>query len=188
MIFEKKWLLPASDKRSKLSKQMRAEPPARRHQLAWALAVLLVVLAAAVAGSRWWRQTHPVSLLRPHDAQVLALGERVCRQQCAACHGAQGQGQPNWRERGPDGLLPAPPHDAIGHTWHHPDAQLIAITRYGVARVIGQPGYASAMPAYAGVLSDAEIVAVLSWIKSRWPADVQARHDRVNQQAAEGGG
>ena len=103
-------------------------------------------------------------------------------------HGVQGEGQPRWRERGSDGLLPAPPHDASGHTWHHPDAQLLAITRHGLARVIGQPDYRSAMPAYEGVLSDAEILAALSWIKSRWPAAVRAQHDAVNAQARGAGG
>jgi S-disulfanyl-L-cysteine oxidoreductase SoxD len=39
------------------------------------------------------------------------------------------------------------------------------------------------MPAYDGVLSDEEIVAVLSWIKAQWPADVRERHDQLNQQA-----
>jgi len=37
------------------------------------------------------------------------------------------------------------------------------------------------MPVYEGVLSDEEIVAVLSWIKAQWPADIQARHDELNR-------
>ena len=28
-----------------------------------------------------------------------------------------------------------------------------------------------------------DIVAVLSWIKSRWPADVRAKHDQINARA-----
>ena len=55
-------------------------------------------------------------VLRPDDAAVLAQGQRVYVAHCAACHGAQLESQPNWRERGPDGRLPAPPHDASGHT------------------------------------------------------------------------
>ena len=91
------------------------------------------------------------------------------------------EGQPKWRVRLADGLLPAPPHDASGHTWHHGDAYLVAVTKYGVARVLGQP-YPNAMPIYDGVLSDKEIVAVLSYIKSQWPAETRKRHDRLNQQ------
>ena len=32
-------------------------------------------------------------------------------------------------------------------------------------------------------LSDAEIVAVLSWIKSQWPADIRRHQDEVNDAA-----
>jgi mono/diheme cytochrome c family protein len=120
--------------------------------------------------------------LRPGDAGVFALGERVYQTHCAACHGARLEGQPNWRERGPDGRLPAPPHDASGHTWHHPDDMLFRLTKYGLAKVANLKGYASAMPAYEDVLSDEEIIAVLSWIKAQWPAEVRERHDQINQQ------
>lgn len=144
-----------------------------------------LLLAGLAALGWWWSRPLPptASLLRPDDPALVAEGQRLYATHCAACHGVRGEGQPNWRERGPDGLLPAPPHDASGHTWHHPDAQLLAITRDGLARVIGQPDYRSAMPAYGGVLSDAEIVAVLSWIKSRWPAEQRRHHEQVNAQA-----
>ena len=42
------------------------------------------------------------------------------------------------------------------------------------------PGYQSDMPGYDGVLTDQEIIAVLSYIKSRWPPDIRARHDEMN--------
>lgn len=115
---------------------------------------------------------------------VLATGQRIYSAQCAACHGAQLQGQPNWRERDAGtGRLPAPPHDAAGHTWHHPDEVLFNITKYGVARAAQLKDYDSAMPAYEGVLTDAEIVAVLSWIKSRWPPEIRRQQDEVDAAA-----
>jgi mono/diheme cytochrome c family protein len=40
------------------------------------------------------------------------------------------------------------------------------------------------MPAYAGVLGDDDIIAVLSWIKSQWPAEIRRRHDEMNARAA----
>jgi hypothetical protein len=40
------------------------------------------------------------------------------------------------------------------------------------------------MSAYDGVLSDAEIVAALSWIKAQWPADIRVRHDELNRAAS----
>ena len=146
------------------------------------LALLLVAGAGYFSLRAGERQATPLHSLRPDDPQVLRVGARIYAQQCAACHGAKGEGQPNWRDRGPDGLLPAPPHDASGHTWHHPDEQLFAITKQGLARLINQPDYRTAMPAYDGVLSDDEIVAVLSWIKAQWPPEVRQRHDEINVQ------
>ena len=55
------------------------------------------------------------------EAADIAQGEDLYREYCAACHGADLEGQPDWRSAGPDGVLPAPPHDETGHTWHHPD-------------------------------------------------------------------
>ncbi len=145
-------------------------------------------LALLVAGAGYFslrandRSTAAQHSLRPDDPQVLRVGERIYAQQCAACHGAKGEGQADWRDRGADGLLPAPPHDPSGHTWHHPDEQLFAITKQGLAQLINQPDYRTAMPIYGGVLSDDEIVAVLSWIKAQWPPEIRQRHDEINVQ------
>lgn len=113
------------------------------------------------------------------DPAAVARGADVYAAECAACHGAALEGAADWRSLGPDGLLPAPPHDASGHTWHHPDAVLFRITKYGTAAVVGG-GYQSAMMGFGDVLSDADIVAVLAYIKSTWPPRVRAMHDRVN--------
>lgn len=146
--------------------------------------VLLVVAGILYfflsAGGR--REAALTHTLRPDDPQVLQVGARIYAQNCVACHGTKGEGQPNWRDRGSDGLLPAPPHDPSGHTWHHPDEQLFAITKQGLAQLINQPDYRTAMPIYGGVLSDDEIVAVLSWIKAQWPPEIRRRHDEINVQ------
>lgn len=157
-----------------------------RRPLARVLAGATLALLAAGATSAGWAQQARGAVphaLQSENPAVLAVGKRVYQAQCASCHGAQLEGQANWRERGPDGLLPAPPHDAGGHTWHHPDALLFAIVKYGLPRVINKPDYKTSMPAYEGTLSDEEIVAVLSWIKSRWPPEIRERHDAVNAQA-----
>ena len=122
--------------------------------------------------------------MRPYDAPTVALGEAVYARNCASCHGARLEGQADWKQRDASGRLPAPPHDASGHTWHHPDEVLFQITKYGVARSAGLQSYKSSMPTYDGVLSDAEIVAVLSWIKAQWPPNIRAKHDSINQTAA----
>ncbi len=120
-------------------------------------------------------------VLKPDNASVVALGAEVYQQNCAACHGANLEGEEDWQGRDENGRLRAPPHDATGHTWHHGGALLFRLTKYGPADVIGDPSYQTNMPAYADVLSDAEIIAVLSYIKSTWPRHIQARHDDMEQ-------
>ena len=36
------------------------------------------------------------------------------------------------------------------------------------------------MPAFEGVLTDAEIVAVLSWIKAKWPPEIRKHQEDIN--------
>lgn len=117
---------------------------------------------------------------KPDPAQ-LALGQKIYAQHCAACHGAKLEGQPNWQKRLPNGRLPAPPHDESGHTWHHPDEVLFAITKHGLVPPYAPPGYQSDMPAFAGILSDDEIRAVLAYIESHWtdPELLEARAEIV---------
>lgn len=120
--------------------------------------------------------------LAADDPAQIAVGKQVYDGNCASCHGANLEGQPNWRQRLPSGRLPAPPHDRTGHTWHHDDATLFAITKYGLAELIGQP-YETDMPAYKDVLSDDEIRAVLAYIKSSWPPQIRARQEALNRRA-----
>ena len=56
-----------------------------------------------------------------NDAAQVARGEALYAKHCASCHGANLEGQPDWKKRLANGRLPAPPHDMTGHTWHHPD-------------------------------------------------------------------
>ena len=109
----------------------------------------------------------------PDDSEQVALGRSVYAEHCAICHGANLEGQPNWQNRNANGRLPAPPHDASGHTWHHPDEQLMLMTKKGVSAIV--PGYQSDMPAFEGLLSDEEIAAVLAFIQSTWPSDIRER-------------
>lgn len=146
------------------------------------VAFSLLVAGAAAAYLLHAQRPATASMLMPDDEQVVQRGELVYRVQCAACHGPKLEGQPNWRERGPDSKLPAPPHDATGHTWHHHDAQLFRLTKFGPAALVGG-SYESNMPGYAEVLSDADIVAVLSFIKSTWPSKIRGHHDDINERA-----
>ncbi|WP_068300882.1 cytochrome c [Pararhodobacter sp. CCB-MM2] len=136
--------------------------------------IALPLTLALVAGG-WWVASRLQAQVRIGEGRVLYA------ETCAACHGAQLQGQPDWQRPGPDGRLPAPPHDASGHTWHHDDALLFRITREGSAAVIGN-GYESNMPGFAGVLTDDQIRAVLAYIRSTWPAQERAYQRALNTQ------
>ena len=114
------------------------------------------------------------------NAETIALGRTIYETQCAACHGAQLEGQPDWQMPLPSGRLPAPPHDATGHTWHHPDDILFRIVKEGTAAIVGG-GYESDMPGFADVLSDAEIRAVLAFIKSTWPERERGYQEEVSR-------
>ena len=136
-------------------------------------------LLAAGAALLWFGLSPQASAIDPDDPTQVALGERIYAAHCATCHGATLEGQPNWMDRTPNGRLPAPPHDVLGHTWHHPDQQLMLITKKGLSAVV--PGYQSDMPAFESVLSDAEIAAVLAFIQSRWPPDTRERQKALTR-------
>jgi mono/diheme cytochrome c family protein len=103
----------------------------------------------------------------PVTAADIEAGQALYAENCASCHGAELEGQPDWRRRLDNGRMPAPPHDETGHTWHHSDRNLFIVTKGGVGAVV--PGYESDMPAFEEVLTDDVIANVLSYIKSTWP-------------------
>lgn len=146
-------------------------------------AVLVASLLVASAALAWWRFGRaPAFTMDTTDVRVLAKGEAIYVERCASCHGEKLEGQRNWRVRLPNGRMPAPPHDATGHTWHHPSAVLFGIVSEGVTK-FAPPGYESDMPAFGDVLSDDEIRAVLAYIRSRWPEEVRQRHDEIERRA-----
>lgn len=113
------------------------------------------------------------------SAELLARGKQLYAVHCAACHGVKLEGQPNWRQRLPNGKFPAPPHDASGHTWHHADELLFNITKNGI-EPYAPPGHRSDMPAFRDRLSDEEIRAVLAFIKSTWPEETRKLQAQAN--------
>ena len=149
-----------------------------------AAATGLAVLAAAVCLTSLGKND---GFIDPSaDEGRITLGKTVYAANCAACHGANLEGQANWRERLANGRLPAPPHDKTGHTWHHPDRLLIDMVKNGlVPGRTAPPGYESDMPAYAGILTDEEIIAVIAYIKSTWPPKVLQAQKEVTLRNSE---
>ncbi len=109
---------------------------------------------------------------RNDDAVV---GQILYLENCASCHGANLEGEPDWRTIKEDGLLPAPPHDETGHTWHHGEGLLFNYTKLGGKQALAAQGidFNSGMPGFAEQLNDQQIWDILAYIKSTWPARQQ---------------
>lgn len=143
------------------------------------IAAVAAVVVLAGLGGGWEYHRRSTRDIDPDDADQVARGAAIYAAQCARCHGAHLQGEPDWQRRKPNGELPAPPHDASGHTWHHPNDYLFAVTKHGMAR-FAPPDYKSAMPSYVGILTDAEIRAVIAFIQSNWPPEIRARQAAIS--------
>ena len=152
----------------------------RRKWLKPLLAVAIMLGLTAAGAVYWFKRERGIPRLEYSDDSQMTIGERVYAEQCARCHGKYFEGQPNWQTRMANGRLPAPPHDASGHTWHHPDSYLFGVTKYGMAPY-APAGYRSDMPAFQDALSDEEIADVLIFIKAHWPEDVLEHQRRVTR-------
>src|SRR5262245_31357156 len=59
-------------------------------------AAVLAAAIAIIAGAIWWFASRPPRI-DPTDARQVAAGAAVYRAHCATCHGANLEGQPDWR-------------------------------------------------------------------------------------------
>ncbi len=100
--------------------------------------------------------------LRWYSAKQVNEGQQIYQDNCAQCHGSDGEGAPNWRKQDPSGKFPAPPLNGSGHAWHHPRELLRMTIRLG-----GTP-LGGSMPPFGGKLNAAEIDSVIAWMQSHW--------------------
>lgn len=116
------------------------------------------------------------------DKQQIDTGRLIYQQQCAACHGAQGEGKPGWQQRDAQGELPPPPHGPEGHTWKHADGMLYRIIRDGWRDPFNKTKRLT-MPAYRETLSPGEIRAVITYLKTLWtPAQRRIQREESRRQ------
>ncbi len=100
----------------------------------------------------------------------IAAGSRVYASQCASCHGAKGEGMPDWERPDASGEMPAPPHDSTGHTWKHADAMLYRIVRNGWRDPYNKTSRMT-MPAFERMLSPGEVRDVIAYLKTMWTSE-----------------
>ncbi|MFH1343418.1 MAG: c-type cytochrome [Pseudomonadota bacterium] len=105
--------------------------------------------------------------LPPIDSEHIKAGHAVYEQYCASCHGAHAEGAPNWKERDAQGELPAPPHNAEGHTWRHSDAELYEMISKGWRDPFNKTKRLT-MPAFGETLSPKQIHVVIDYLKMLW--------------------
>ncbi len=104
-------------------------------------------------------------------SKALARGAKVYATSCRPCHGDR---------HGKGSIGRAHPHNEMGHTWHHPDAQLKEWI------INGKPGPGSSiMPGFT-YLREHDVEAILALIKTWWTdeqresqADISRRYDQA---------
>ena len=133
-----------------------------------------IVLAMAFAPTA--QATHEL------EGRDIIFGETLYADHCASCHGANLEGEPNWRSKKEDGTLPAPPHDETGHTWHHDNQLLYNYTKLGGEAALAARGveFNSGMPGFGETLTDDEIWNILAFIRSTWGERVQEIQEARN--------
>tara|TARA_R110000868_G_scaffold343947_1_gene604892 strand:+ start:7367 stop:7846 length:480 start_codon:yes stop_codon:yes gene_type:complete len=151
-----------------------------RNILLGAIAIVATIGVSLAAYHRSAEDSNSFPALDTNDERLVSAGKALYAENCAACHGKNLEGQLAWKQRKEDGRLPAPPHNKSGHTWHHSDRVIFELTKFGPAALVGN-GYESDMPGFEGILDDQGIVAVLSFIKSTWPQDIQRRQHEITR-------
>ncbi len=117
---------------------------------------------------------------QPDRPAQVALGRTLYRQHCSYCHGIDREGHEDWQPgtQVAAGLPTA--LDERSPSVDRSDRQIFEWIRYG-----GQPflpaGVRSQMPAFEFNLTEAQVWAVVAYLKNRWPEEVLARHERANK-------
>ncbi len=112
------------------------------------------ILVLAGVGLSVGRPNNMQAAVELAPPEVLAQGEAIFNETCAACHGAEGEGDVG------------PALNGSMHSWHHVDAQLRSVI------LDGRPG--TPMVGHRGHLTEEEVDAVLSYLKAWWTPEQRA--------------
>ena len=113
------------------------------------------------------------------SALMIARGKIVYESNCVSCHQVNLVGAENWKGVDKDGHRKAPPLNGTGHTWHHDDASLHNIIKYGLAKIV--KNYEGKMIGFGDKINDEQIDSVLSYIKSHWDDEIYERQISISK-------
>ena len=107
-----------------------------------------------------------------NSGSTVLLGENIYNKNCLSCHGPNGQGlAKDWKVKDENGNYPAPPLNGTAHTWHHSPEQLLYTINKGGVEMGGQ------MPAFEKRLTEEEKKALIEYMYSLWPKEIQEKYD-----------
>ena len=110
---------------------------------------------------------------------MIARGKIIYESNCVSCHQVNLVGAENWKGLDEDGHRKAPPLNGTGHTWHHDDATLHNIIKYGLAKIVNN--YEGKMIGFGDKINDKQIDSVLSYIKSHWEDEIYERQISISK-------
>ena len=161
-------------RKDKQKKGTRATGASNR--LTWILVLVLVAAFALFVAEPVWNKLTSETW-KEADPEQIAMGEQLYQTNCLPCHGPGAQGQdlsaPMGGQR-PDGTFFAPALNGTAHSWHHPKDVLFRIIKEG------SPAKESPMRGFKDRLSDREIMAVMAYFQSLWPASIKERYAKMN--------
>jgi len=99
----------------------------------------------------------------------VSRGKPLYAGHCASCHGRNLQGQPLWQLADAYAGRRAPAFDVSGYTWQRSDDEIFRIAKFGRF----DPGPPTAMPGFEHQLDDGQILAIVAFIKARWPVGLR---------------
>ena len=110
---------------------------------------------------------------------MIARGKIIYENYCVSSHQVNLSGAENWKSLDEDGHRKAPPLNGTGHTWHHDDATLHNIIKYGLAKIV--KNYEGKMIGFGDKINDKQIDSVLSYIKSHWEDEIYERQISISK-------
>ena len=95
---------------------------------------LLVLISFLFISETVYSHSHfPIT----RDSPLMIIrGKIIYENNCVSCHQVNLIGAANWKGLDEDGHRKAPPLNGTGHTWHHDDATLHNIIKYGLAKLV----------------------------------------------------